>query len=103
MAAKSSTSTTLPAGGVLSDAHTASPFLLASAHVSCRVDRDTRRHAGPDTVLIFLIAEADAHRQALHDADKITRGIVRRKQRERRTCAAGDALHPAVESPHGDA
>src|SRR5215467_15198805 len=43
-----------------------SPILRACPHIARRINGDARRHAGTDAVLVvLLVAEAEANRQAL--------------------------------------
>src|SRR5215467_16269296 len=80
-----------------------SPIVRTFTHIARRINGDARRHAGADAVLVvLLVAEAEANRQALHDADEVAGGVVWREQREHRPCAAGNALDPPVKRPFGD-
>src|SRR5262249_45898982 len=73
-----------------------SPHAIAAAHDGPVVDEDCRRHPRTDSILVVLrLREPDPHRQALHDADEVSRGVVGGEKREHRPGASRGALDPA--------
>src|SRR5271168_1247288 len=61
-----------------------------------RIDVDSDAHSHAQRWLAFGVFDSNAHGDALHDLDPVSRRVLGWQQREARTRGRADALHHAV-------